>query len=134
MGLLKEMLDLLGRYARTVTRDDLEADREVWLKVKGALETAAQCAVDLALALVARRALAVLPSYRDAFRVLARAGVLDPNLARALEGWAGLRNVLVHIYTSLDLDRLHRALGETAALRSFHALVADELGRAEDPG
>lgn len=125
--LLHEMLDLIGRYAGTVTRDALDRDRETWLKVKAALELAAQCAIDLALDIVARRALGVPQSYRDAFAMLARAGVIDAALARELEGWAGLRNVLVHVYTALDLDRIHRALRETAPLRAFHAVAAREL-------
>jgi hypothetical protein len=34
----------------------------------------------------------------------------------------------VHLYTKLDLDRVHAALGQTAPLRAFHAIAARELG------
>jgi uncharacterized protein YutE (UPF0331/DUF86 family) len=121
------MLSLLDRYRGSVTRDELETDRETWLKVRGALEVAAQCAIDLALALVSRRQLGVPQTYRDAFAILARNGVIDPALAAKLEGWAGLRNVLVHTYTGLDLDRVHQALSETGALAEFHRAAAREL-------
>ena len=127
LGLLLEMLALIERYAGTVQRADLEHDRETWLKVRGALEVAAQCAIDLALAMISRRGLGIPQTYRDAFSLLARAGVLDAELATELEGWAGLRNVLAHVYTSLDLDRLHQALSETAPLRRLHAVAAREL-------
>jgi uncharacterized protein YutE (UPF0331/DUF86 family) len=100
-----------------------------WLKVKAALELAAQCAVDLALEMVTRRGLGAPQSYREAFALLGRAGVLDAGLASDLESWAGLRNVLVHVYTALDLDRIHQALAQTAGLRSFHALAARETAR-----
>ena len=126
-ALLLEMLDLLERYAATVKRADLEHDRETWLKAKGALEVAAQCAVDLALRIVARRGLGVPQSYREAFSLLVRAGVVDAPLGGELEKWAGLRNVLVHVYTALDLDRIHAALAQTAPLRAFHAVAAREL-------
>jgi uncharacterized protein YutE (UPF0331/DUF86 family) len=128
LALLREMLDLLERYATTVTRPDLERDRETWLKVRGALEIAAQCCIDLALAIIAQRALAVPQTYREAFTTLARAGVIDGALAGDLESWAGLRNVLAHMYTALDLDRIHAALGATAPLRAFGAVAARELG------
>ena len=49
LQLLQEMLDLLDRYARTVTVAALAADRETWLKVKAALEVAAESATSLAL-------------------------------------------------------------------------------------
>ena len=131
LSLLHEMLALLERYASTVRRTELDTDRETWLKVKAALEVATQCAIDLALELIARRGLGVPQTYRDAFLALARAGILDRGLAGDLQGWTGLRNVPVHMYTALDLDRVHRALGETASLRAFHALAARELARPE---
>ena len=129
LTLLLELIELLERYARDVSRADLERDRETWIKVKATLETAAQCAIDAALELVARRALGTPQTYREAFVMLARAGVLEPPLATALQGWTGLRNVLVHMYTRLDLDRVHSALRETAPLRAFHAIAARELAR-----
>jgi uncharacterized protein YutE (UPF0331/DUF86 family) len=129
LALMKEMLDLIDGYARSVSRDLLEHDREAWLKVKAALELAAQCAIDLALALISARGLGVPQSYREAFTTLSRAGMITSSLSAELEKWAGLRNVLVHIYTSLDLDRLHGALSETSSLRQFHAIVSRELMR-----
>jgi uncharacterized protein YutE (UPF0331/DUF86 family) len=130
LGLLREILELIERYSRTIEREDLDTDRESWLKVKAALEVAAQWTIDLALDLVARRGLGVPSTYRDAFLSLARAGIVDTALSTELQGWAGLRNVLVHLYTSLDLDRVHAALSETAPLRAFHAIAARELGSA----
>jgi uncharacterized protein YutE (UPF0331/DUF86 family) len=129
LALLAEMLDLLERYATTVSRPELARDVETWLKVKGALEVAAQCCIDLALALIADRGLGIPQSYRDAFTALARAGLIDAALAADLERWAGLRNVLVHVYTGIDLDRMHAALRETAPLRRFHAIAAAALPR-----
>lgn len=129
LSLLHEILALLQRYSKTVSRRDLDADRETWLKVKAALEVAVQCAIDLALELVARRGLAVPQSYRDAFVVLARGGAIEAGLADRLQAWAGMRNVLVHMYTTLDLDRVHAALFELDALREFHRIAARELAK-----
>ena len=122
-----EMISMLERYAREVQRADLDADRETWLKVKAALEVAAQCAIDAALDLVARRGLGTPQTDRDAFAVLGHAGVIDAPLRDALQQWAGMRNELVRMYTSLDLDKVHQALAKTAPLRTFHAVVAREL-------
>lgn len=125
LDLLREMLDLLERYAKSVKRADLDSDRETWVKVKGALGVAAQCAIDAALDLIARRGLGMPQTYREAFAVLARAKVVDGSLLAELQNWTGLRNV--HMYTKLDLDRVYAALAETAALRAFHAIVSRAL-------
>lgn len=124
LSLLKEMLELLDGYAKSVSRKQLEEERETWLKVKAALELAAQCAIDIALWLVAERALGVPQTYREAFALCARAGIIEPALAADLENWAALRNLLVHVYTALDLDRVHGALSATEPLKKFHALAA----------
>jgi uncharacterized protein YutE (UPF0331/DUF86 family) len=62
--------------------------------------------------------------------MLGRAKIIDDRLASDLAGWAGLRNVLVHVYTALDLDRPHQALSDTDSLSAFHAIAARDLGSA----
>lgn len=133
LDLLAELLDLIERYAVEVQREDLDHDRETWVKVKGALETAGQCAIDLGLRVISKRGLGTPASYRETFAALARAGLIDSALASELQGWAGLRNILAHVYTALDLDRVHAALSATASLRRFLAIAHQEL-RAGDAG
>ncbi|MBI3182180.1 MAG: DUF86 domain-containing protein [Myxococcales bacterium] len=127
LRLLEEVLAAIDRYARTVTREALEKDLDTWLKVRGALELAAQSCIDLAMVIIAQRGLGVPQTYREAFLALARAGVVDSALADELAKWAGFRNALVHIYTALDLDVIHRALGEAEPLRRFFEIAAREL-------
>jgi uncharacterized protein YutE (UPF0331/DUF86 family) len=124
LAMLQKTLALLERYSREVDRRDLDTDWETWVKVRAALELAAQCAIDAALDLISKRGLGAPQTYRDAFTVLATAGLIDRQLLTELQSWAGMRNVLVHMYTKLDLDRVHAALKLTAPLRSFHALMA----------
>ncbi|HEY3356392.1 MAG TPA: DUF86 domain-containing protein [Polyangia bacterium] len=129
LDLLERLLARLDLYAGTITRDQLEEDLDTWLKVSRALELVAQCCVDLAMEIVARRGLGVPDSYREAFVRLAQEGLLTPAQSRALQGWAGLRNVLAHLYASIDLDRLFAAVTEDKQhLRDFGRLAARELG------
>lgn len=55
--------------------------------------------------------------------------LIERLLARLDEyGWAGLRNVLAHMYTSIDLDRLYAAMTEDKpAVRDFARIAAREL-------
>lgn len=99
LELLERLLARLEQYAEHVTREELESDLDTWLKVSRALELVAQCCVDLAMELVAKRGLGVPETYRDAFVRLAQDGLLTAEQSVALQGWAGLRNVLAHLYT-----------------------------------
>lgn len=128
LDLFERLLRQLDLYASTVTREELELDFDTWLKVSRALELAAQCAVDLAMQIVARRGLGLPESYRETFGRLSSAGIITTEDAKQLAAWAGLRNVLAHTYASIDLDRLFAALKEDkAALRRFGRVAAAEL-------
>jgi uncharacterized protein YutE (UPF0331/DUF86 family) len=68
------------------------------------LERASQASIDLALRLVTVRGLGVPKESRDAFELLAINGLLDRELANAMQRMVGFRNVAVHNYRKLDLD------------------------------
>jgi uncharacterized protein YutE (UPF0331/DUF86 family) len=132
LELLERLLTRLDQYALEVTRSQLEADLDTWLKVSRALELAAQCCLDLAMEMVSQRGLGAPENYRDAFTRLAQAGVITPSQSTALQGWVGLRNVLAHMYAAVDLDQVFAAVNEDkVVLREFGRLAARELGQVQ---
>lgn len=84
----------------------LQAQAERWTHL--AVETC----IDLANHLIADRGWESPQTYRDTFQVLQSRGVLESKLAEQMAGWAGLRNVLVHLYMDVDHERLHQILAE----------------------
>ena len=96
----------------------LQAQAERWTQV------AVEACIDLANHLIADRAWTTPATYRDAFLILAEHGVIDESAAARMAGWAGLRNILVHLYLDVDHARLHEILAtELDELRSFAAAV-----------
>lgn len=108
---LEELLRDLRRLA-AVDRDTFLKDRDVQARAERWLQLAGETAIDLANQLIADRGWATPTSYREAFQVLAREGALSEELAEQMEGWASLRNVLVHLYLEVDHERLHEILTE----------------------
>jgi uncharacterized protein YutE (UPF0331/DUF86 family) len=88
---------------------------------------ACETAIDLAMHLVRREALGVPQSSRDAFALLAEAGVIEPALAAALQRMVGFRNLAVHRYQELDLVILGRIVEDR--LVDFETFVASALAR-----
>lgn len=127
LGVLRDALADLDRYRATVSRASLKSDRDKQHMVLHALYVAAQVAVDLALHLGADGGLPQPATYQDAFKNLAAAQALDAGLAQRLAGWAGFRNVLAHLYATVDLDRVYDALAEIEDLRAFAAFVSARL-------
>jgi uncharacterized protein YutE (UPF0331/DUF86 family) len=89
------------------------------------LYLALQESSDLAMHVVADRALGVPGDARAAFEMLAKSGVVQESLATRLAAAVGLRNRIAHEYGRLDLRRVYEAarddLGE---LESFAAVIA----------
>lgn len=87
---------------------------------------AVQIVIDIATSVCVSRGLGVPPTYADAFRSLARDGVLAEHLADRLARAAGFRNLVVHAYADLDLVRVHEAATSGPPdLRAFLKAVRD---------
>jgi uncharacterized protein YutE (UPF0331/DUF86 family) len=128
LGALDEALADLEQYARDVPFDRLVTDRGAFRMVCHALYVAAQSCIDIAELIAAARGLGPAPSYRESFLVLGRAGLVPADLTVRMAGWAGLRNVLAHVYTRLDLELVHKAYAEELdSLRDFRRLAPSLL-------
>lgn len=128
--LLEELsgcLSDLRRYRNELSREDLSIRRDAQHMVLHAFYVAAQATLDLAMHVGADAGLPQALSYQDAFRRLEEAGLIEPDLAKRLTGWAGFRNVLAHFYATVDYDRVYDALGEIEDLERFAALIAARI-------
>jgi uncharacterized protein YutE (UPF0331/DUF86 family) len=123
-AVLSDLRDLARVDRAAFMRDRaLQAQAERWLYV------AAECVLDLAHHVIADRGWRTPETYRDAFRVLRDNGVLDEGLAANMEGWAGLRNVLAHLYLDVDHQLLHRILtDELGFLEQFAKRITRAAG------
>ncbi len=89
---------------------------------------AVQVAIDLAVSACLRFDLGAPPTYADAFRRLAGAGIIDGDLADRLARAAGFRNVVAHAYDQLDMGRVYRAAVDGPRdLEAFLATLRDRL-------
>ncbi|WP_370323802.1 DUF86 domain-containing protein [Euzebya sp.] len=102
------------------------------------LTQVAQQAAAAATYLVVRSGGQVPTTYRESFRLLAADAVIDPDLAERLQALAGMRNLLVHRYDDIDLDRLAAGLRRLpedadAFVHQVTAEVRRLLGEGTDP-
>jgi uncharacterized protein YutE (UPF0331/DUF86 family)/predicted nucleotidyltransferase len=110
---LQELEEALGdweRYQTNISLEDLRTDRDRRNMVLHALLVAIQACIDIAHRLIAQRHLRQPATYREAFEILAEAGIIPLELADCMADLAGFRNVLVHIYWRLDIQRVYEVL------------------------
>ncbi len=94
------------RYRGFVDRARLENDRDTRNMVLHAMLVAIQAAIDLGEQIIAERRFERPNSYRQTFEILGWRGLLDPDLGAKLADLAAFRNVLVHVYWNLNLERV----------------------------
>ena len=123
---LRRLRSLAGTQRETFLLDTaLQAQAERWLYV------AAECCLDLAHHLISARGWRTPATYREAFAVLEAEGVLDRDQCLAMQGWAGLRNILAHMYLEVDYARLFEVLTrELDQLEAFAAAVMRHVRKA----
>jgi uncharacterized protein YutE (UPF0331/DUF86 family) len=115
-----------------VTVERLRRDPQLRWAVERGLHVVAEALFDTGTHVLAGEFGDPIEEYREVPPRLAVRGVISEETARRLHSLAGFRNVLVHDYAVVALDRVHAALGR---LDDFQAFVADVEGwlRQRDP-
>jgi uncharacterized protein YutE (UPF0331/DUF86 family) len=120
---LRRHLDHLGVIApRVHDRTSLERDLSLHNDVLFSLLMVAQLVIDIAGELAARRG-DRFEDYTDAIRSLGRDSRFPADLVASLEPVPGFRNIVIHEYVALDLDRVVVALRSLEPVQRFIEIV-----------
>lgn len=131
---LRRHLDHLAELRpRVRTRADLDADLSLHNDVLFSLMTVCQLVIDVAGELAARRG-DRFEDYTEAVRSLGRDSRFEPRLVSRLERLPGFRNVLVHEYVALDMERVVEALDDLEPVEELLAIVREMLESQADRG
>jgi uncharacterized protein YutE (UPF0331/DUF86 family) len=95
------------------------------------LQVAIQAALDVGSMLLAEQSVAPAGSYRDVFLKLAELGVFPQEFATRMARMAQFRNVLVHLYLEVDLQKVYHYLQHNLDdLEQFARYVGEYMGSA----
>ncbi len=113
----------------------VEQDTDVQYMICHAMLLSIQAAVDIATGIAVTKTPRRPDTYRETFLVLGRFRVIPEDLAQEMSRLAGFRNILVHEYTTLDLQRVYRVLQDDLpsmnAFRKFAREFVKENNDAE---
>ena len=121
--LRRHLEHLLELRPRVPDRAALERNLSLHNDVLFSLLMVCQLVIDIAAELAARRG-DRFEDYTEAVRSLARDERFPDGMVRELERMPGFRNVLIHEYVALDLDRAIEALGRLEIVLTFVRTVA----------
>jgi uncharacterized protein YutE (UPF0331/DUF86 family) len=112
LAFLRRFIADLAGYARL---DDAGRRREHYA-IERLLQLLCESAADIGLQFLKAREEALPGSYREVFWALAQGDGLPPDLRDRLVAACGMRNVLTHLYDTIDLERVTAAVDPAVAL------------------
>jgi len=109
--------------------------REAFLSDQDALDLACyrllvaiQAAIQICFHVCARQLQRVPEEYAECFAILGEAGIIPQELSRNLQKMARFRNMLVHLYWTVDYERLYDIIHENLDdLRRFVRAIGELL-------
>ncbi|MEP9412581.1 MAG: DUF86 domain-containing protein [Candidatus Brocadia sp.] len=114
-GNIGELLEFKKRFSL----EDVRSDKaKQWALRYGFLETI-QIVIDISCHLVSKYNLGNPATYSECIELLEKYKYIDKDLADRLLGMVGLRNILVHEYIIVDIDKLYGLLERVKDFKEF---------------
>jgi len=112
---IRELEIVLSDWVRyqSISKPRFISDRDCQNMILHAMFLAIQTAIDAGAELIASSKIPKRPeSYRETFEILGEHGILTPEHSGSLGELASFRNVLIHLYSKLDLEEVYHVLQE----------------------
>lgn len=121
---LEENLRVLGKFKDDYTLKDVIADKVTeWALRYGLLESI-QIIIDLSCSFVAEKNLGIPKNYSECIMLIVSNKYLDKDLGERIMRMVGLRNLLVHEYGIIDVQRLYEYLDHLNDIRDFAIAIS----------
>lgn len=120
-------LELLSGYVKNLRSymkysvEDIKNDFTIRGALERYLELSLECSIDIAEMIISYENMKRPDSYREVILALGRAGILPEDFAERFSNAAGLRNILVHMYATIDINEIYYNLTEN--LKDFDAFA-----------
>ncbi|MHA1579691.1 MAG: type VII toxin-antitoxin system HepT family RNase toxin [Candidatus Freyarchaeota archaeon] len=106
---LQEYLKILRRISK-YTLEEFKSNPERYGSAERFLQLAIECCVDIGSHIIASEGFRSPEDYADIFRVLGEHKIFPEEFVDQLVRMARFRNLLVHAYTKIDLDKVYTIL------------------------
>jgi uncharacterized protein YutE (UPF0331/DUF86 family) len=109
LEMLRKYVGILRSYQKHGI-EDLEEDVTLRGAVERYLGVALECALDIGEMIISAERLEKPESYRRVIEILGKEGILPEEFSEKFAPAAGFRNILVHAYADVDIEKLYEFL------------------------
>ncbi|HDH31320.1 MAG TPA: DUF86 domain-containing protein [Candidatus Wolfebacteria bacterium] len=113
-------------HEKTSLSEIKDSIQNQWILRYGLFESI-QIVIDVSCHLVSKYNLGSPKTYAECVDLLYKFEYIDKELAGKLSSMVGLRNILIHEYVTIDVERLHDLLGNIDDFADFAKAIKDYL-------
>ena len=116
---LEENLKILKEIKESLNIEDIKSNRRYEWEIRYGLLESIQLIIDISCKIVSNYNLGAPKTYKECIKLLNKFNYLSSKLSLTLLSMVGLRNLLVHEYTTIDIDKLYSFLENLDDFYSF---------------
>ena len=106
---MKKYLDFLRSY-KSISKEELEENYELESAIERNFQLAIEVVLDIGEIIISAEDFEKPEDYRSIILILGKKGIIPKDFAESFADIAGFRNILVHLYEDLDIEKLHNYL------------------------
>jgi len=122
---LEENIANLQYFKQKHSLDSIKSEKNLEWALRYGLFESIQIVIDISCHLVSKYNLGNPESYAQCIELIAKYEYIDKILEKNLIGMIGLRNILVHEYIDVDIEKLYKLLEQLFDLRKFITSIKD---------
>lgn len=127
---MKRYVDFLKSH-RAISAEELEENYELRSAIERNLELALESMLDIGEIIISEKGFEKPEDYKSVMLILGKEGVLPKVFAEKLVPAVGVRNILVHMYTEVDVKKICEFLrGNLGDFDEFAKHVANYLKKS----
>lgn len=124
---LREYLKILKGY-QTHSLEDLKKDVTLRGAVERYLEVSLESCLDIGEMIISKERARKPETYREVIEILGEIGVLPEDFADKFAPAASFRNILVHMYSEIDIEKVYGYLQNNLEdINKFAKFIAEYL-------
>jgi len=125
--LLKQYIDILeGLRDKVSSPDDLRRDVVLRGAVERYLYLTVEALIDIGLHICLELGLRKPERYREIAYILGEKNIIDDRLSKIFESWIGFRNILVYVYSRINISKIFEALNSIDEIKSLVSQISSK--------
>lgn len=116
---------------KSITFDKFRSDPKIFKLAQYCIQLCIQCLLDICHHIIVEMDWPRPKDNKEAILTLSRNGVLPNDFAERITPMVGLRNILVHEYLKIDLDKIYSQLQKLEDFRAFQKHIIAFLKTAK---